>query len=239
MPTPNKELHFHSRHLPSPTRAYVAWLDVMGVQAVMGRSLPVAANYVFKLHAAVNKEHVEEVVLYPVMDGVYIACRSGKRLLPFLARVFSRLAREFVSTERLDHRFVVRGGLAYGDIIHGSDVPDEASEDLARNARYRDALLLGLPMVQAHLGERNAPPFGIYIDESARTNAPESHSPLHHAWWPWFARDQIELAGTLGKELEAYYIWCEERAGAIDYKPERIASHRVMASQYLRYGGAI
>jgi hypothetical protein len=205
----------------------------------MGRSLKATANNVFKLHAAVSKERADDVVLYPVMDGVYIACTDGFRATRFLAAVFSQLAEEFVHTDHMDNRFIVRGALAFGDVIHGVDVPDEASADLAQHPGYRDALLLGIPMVQAHLGERKAPPFGIYIDSSARSNAPEGQPSIHHTWWPWFKRDQIDLISSLGRELDLYYTWCDERAGAISYDPARIANHRAMAAQYLRYGGTV
>lgn len=239
MSTPNTPLHFNSRRLPSPIRSYVVWLDVMGIQSIMGRSLSITANFVFKLHAIVTKERVDGVVLYPVMDGVYIACQNGKILMPFLARVFTRLADEFVSTKRLDHRFVARGALAFGQVIHGADIPDDASSDLAQLPQYRAALLLGLPMVQSHLGERSAPPFGLFVDSSARANAPDNHGTIHHVWWPWFKKNQSKLVADLGKALDEYFVWCEERAGAISYEESRIASHKLMAKQYFQYGQII
>jgi len=132
--------------------------------------------------------------------------------------------------------FVPRAALAYGQIIHGADIPDDASPDLAEHKEYRNRLLLGFTMVQAHLGERVAPPFGLYVDPSARSDAPDGQSPIHHAWWPWFKKEQTALVDSLKDRLDAYYTWCEERSGPIEYAPERIKAHREMAKQYFCYG---
>jgi hypothetical protein len=48
-PRPN----FHAGELPVSRSQYVGWIDAMGIQSAMGRSIDVAANFVFKLHIAV------------------------------------------------------------------------------------------------------------------------------------------------------------------------------------------
>jgi hypothetical protein len=56
-----------------------------------------------------------------------------------------------------------------------------------RNARFnqaapasatRQALLIGMPMIHAYQTERQAPPFGIFVHESARSFAPGNEVPL-------------------------------------------------------------
>ena len=53
-------IYFDSRYFGEPSYEYVCWLDVMGTANQMLRSLPISANFVFKLHCAVL-EAAEEV----------------------------------------------------------------------------------------------------------------------------------------------------------------------------------
>src|SRR5438309_875923 len=102
--------------------------------------------------------------------------------LNFLRGVFGALGHEFNVTEENRFRFIVRGGLAFGPAIHGADVPAAASSVVAGPRQYRDSILLGMPMVQAHLAEADAPPFGVFVHESARAFAPRGEEPLHDRW---------------------------------------------------------
>ena len=59
----------------------------MGIQSAMGRSLDVAANFIFKLHIAVLEsldalpDHQRRnIYLYPVMDGVYFVTNDQPAL---------------------------------------------------------------------------------------------------------------------------------------------------------------
>ena len=136
------------------------------------------------------------------------------------------------------HRFIVRGALAYGPVIHGASVPNIAVQApgmapnvFATNQPYKAAIMLGLPMVQAHEWTRQAPPFGIYVHESARSFAPPGQPPLHHVWWKWGAQGNPTW-GALPAALTAHYVWCRQNARAIQYEADRIAAHEEMASQY-------
>lgn len=93
---------FNAQHLPAvPTPAYVAWLDVMGAKGAMLRSLPVAANFVFKLHVTA----LEDSTNYP-----------GLRLYPVLLQlhVFRRF--DFVSMLSLRLVYYVYWHLIWGAI---------------------------------------------------------------------------------------------------------------------------
>ena len=197
----------------------------------MSRSLAKSANFIFKLHTAALQAPRKNVKMYPVMDGLYVSSPSQDDILVFLNSIFKSVAEEFIREDAMQHRFVIKGALAYGPIIHGCAIPQPASAEMHNSPEYRDALLLGLPMVQAHSNEKMAPPFGIYVHESARTFAPNGDGPLHFIWWKWRSQDD-ERWSTLATNLQQYFDWCEERAGEIEYEVSRIKVHRTMASQY-------
>jgi hypothetical protein len=182
-----------------------------------------------------------QVKLYPVMDGLYAATPNQQALFDFLRSVFEECGHMFISTPANQplHRFIVRGALAYGPVIHGASVPNAAVQApglaqnvFAANPSYKTAIMLGLPMVQAHEWTRQAPPFGIYVHESARSFAPPGQAPLHHVWWKWGAAPGNPTWVALPAALTAHYVWCRQNARAIQYEVDRITVHEEMASQY-------
>jgi hypothetical protein len=177
-------LTFNANRLPQMTSEYVAWVDVMGTQISMSKSISITANFIFKLHIAALRAKLQGITLYPVMDGFYASSASRNQMMDFLRGVYRSVAEEFNSTTEQFHRFAIRGGLAFGPVIHGSGVGQCALE-IAANPAYSNSVLLGLPMVQAHLSEHDAPPFGVFVHESARTFAPNGTEPLHWIWWVW------------------------------------------------------
>jgi hypothetical protein len=226
-------IFFNSQHLPQfPSSEYVAWIDVMGIQSAMGRSLHISGNFVFKLHVAALQAPHENVTIYPIMDGFYASTPNQADMLNFLREVFVQTADEFVKEQEPLHRFIVHGALAYGPIIHGNQVAADASNIFQKNLGHRDAILLGLPMVQANQGERQAPPFGLFVHESARSFAPASIPPLHHVWWKWGSQQHTSPWQQVKAALEEHYKWCSENSGPLLYEPERIEVHKRLAIQY-------
>lgn len=228
-------LTFNADHLPQMASEYVAWVDVMGTQVSMSRSIKITANFIFKLHIAALRANVGGVKIYPVMDGFYAASPNRNQMLVFLRNVYKSVAEEFNATVESHHRFMIRGGLAFGPVIHGQDV-GECAQELANNAAYSNSVLLGMPMVQAHLSERDAPPFGVSVHESARAFAPDGTEPLHWIWWKWknINDDSLTVWNTLRDQLMAHFDWCNARAQAIAYSPDRIEAHRRMVEQYFQ-----
>jgi len=235
-------LFFDGDELPEASLEYVAWVDVMGTQVSMSRSLRQSANFIFKLHIAAHLAPKNNVRIYPVMDGFYASAKSQDDMLEFLKSVMHDVASQFIQEKVMHHCFIARGALAYGPVIHGNDVPEDAFRESdkvpARQVvpAHRNMILLGLPMVQAHTHERQAPPFGIFVHESARTFAPsagelKNGEPIHFIWWKWRPNDS-SFWNDLGVKLEEYYDWCEERADAIGYEASRIKAHRSMAKQH-------
>lgn len=224
-------LFFDSRNLPGPTTEYVAWVDIMGTQSAMSRSIDATANFVFKLHTAVIQSNTMGIDIYPVMDGFYASSPSQSNILDFLRSVFLLVADEFIQTSLPLHKFIIRGGLAFGPVIHGRSINAQSSPALANNPAYRDSILLGMPMVQSHLCERSAPPFGIFVHESARSFAPPGLAPIHFTWWKW-ANNSNQTWRTLKRSLNQHYTWCSRRSMALEYSIERIKAHKEMIDQY-------
>lgn len=225
--------YFDAKLLPQASDAYIAWLDVMGVRATMLRSLPVTANFVFKLYVAVLEAPRQNIRLYPVMDGVFIVTPSRDELRAFLMEVFVRLADLFVTTQQNEHRFLVKCSVAFGGVIHGSQVPPNVSNVFQQHHAYKDSILLGMPVVYAVQGEPRAAPFGVFVHDSARDFLFAAERKRSHIWWSWFLPGQNQKAQALRGALPDYFSWCEARAGAIDYEESRIRSHRRQADQYL------
>ncbi len=222
---------FNAGQLPAMQSEYVAWVDVMGTQASMSRSINATANFIFKLHIAALRVATPVTRLYPVMDGFYVSCPERNAMLDFLRGVFQAVAEEFNAEAEPHHRFCIRGGLAFGPVIHGADCGHCAAE-LQGNQIHRDKILLGMPMVQAHLAEQGAPPFGVFVHESARVFAPAGSDPLHWVWWKWGTGNANPAWTSLKTKLAEHLEWCAKRSGTIEYLPERIDAHKKMATQY-------
>ncbi len=223
---------FNASHLPEPQSEYICWIDVMGTQSIMSRSIKVTANYVFKLHATAVSCTQENVKLYPIMDGLYVSSPSKSAIQAFIKYVFKSLADNF-KNESVEHRFLIKGSMAYGPVIHGENVPEAACPVLGQNQNYKGSLLLGLPMVNAFKSESLAPPFGIYIHESARTFSPPRTDPFHHVWMRWF--NERDRNGYLTAIIE-YFDWCKIRPNYIQYKSDRIDAHKKEAEEYFQQG---
>jgi hypothetical protein len=225
-------LYFNADYLPPATLEYVSWVDIMGTQAAMSRSISGTANFIFKLHTAAIQAPLGTLSLYPVMDGFYAASPNQQDMLEFLRSVFQAVAEEFNQEAEPLHRFIIRGGLAFGPAVHGRDVQQQASTVIADTTQYGHSILLGLPMVQAHLGEGSAPPFGIFVHESARSFAPAGQQPLHYTWWRWPNANNQAIWAALTQNLPAHLDWCAKHALPLGYPSERIKAHKEMMEQY-------
>jgi hypothetical protein len=239
MPAPDpRGIYFNANLLPEPEYHYVCWLDVMGTAQLMLRSLPIAANFVFKLHCAVLEAQEElglsrDILLYPVMDGVFITSARRNPLQRLLNQTLCRLALTFLNEPQPFHRFLVRGAIAFGPLFHGSSLPDPVADVLARNPYIRDSILMGIPMAQAYQAERDAPPFGIAAEASSRAFAPEQDHPFRFLWLDWFryCSPPIDPQAML-KGLEEYFEWHRRHTHLTAYDIKRIEHHCQLAREY-------
>lgn len=184
---------------------YVFWLDLMGARNMMKLSLPRAARSVMKIHAAAlfTKRMYPDLEINPVMDGVYGFVKEKVLLQQSLAEILRRLANVFVHENVASSRFMVRAGVAYGPLVPGSSLAAGA-KILQKNRRYLGGTAIGMGISHAYEAEGSAPPFGVYIHESARAFAPQGDSnfPYHVNLWRW-ANNSDALTWALRRALVA------------------------------------
>lgn len=223
------QIYFDGRQLPQAKRRYVAFVDIMGTQAHMTRSTVTAANFIFKLHAAVldawKNEKYEDVFVYPVMDGAYITAARKEDIEKIIVRVFSGIAELQIGETNPTHRFIVRGSIAFGEVIHGHHVPYSASKVFEIDLGYKNNILLGPAMISAYSGEGKAAPFGVYIDDSA---VDRGNGRGFSADWKWYKSKALKIKEGIQQEL------CVAVRGYFDVasKYPKLDEHKRRAAEY-------
>jgi len=213
---------------------YVAWLDLMGAKNTMGRSLNRAANYIGKIHAAALAEASNDVEIYPVIDGCYMITESKDALESALTETMTRLASVFVHEDSQVQRFLVRGGIAAGRIIAGRDMMP-CSDQLKKHKSYSSCLAIGTAIGQAYAAESSAPPFGFWVDITARAFKTGNSHPFTTTLWRWWNQKSPEgrlKQEVLGKAIEHYFHWAERNRRLIEYPLDRLCEHRDAAKEY-------
>jgi len=238
----NQESHgvyFNADLMGNPSDNYICWLDVMGSKNHISQSLKTSANFIFKLHASIlsafaglNNVEKDDIIIYPVMDGAFISGKSRSALEKLLRHCMRLLADTFLSEVNQEHKFVVRGAIAFGRVFHGRGIDDNANVIFRDYPEIKKSILLGLPMVLAFEAESTAPPFGIAIDRSARSSSPAGTEPYNFSWWKWFYGDRTFNVMDFRAGLEAHYIWHEGHHYFTGYSPDRIKVHKGMSIQY-------
>ncbi len=227
----------NARKLSFKNNEYVCWIDIMGTRNIMSESVSKAANSIFKLHSCVMDciDEDGDATFYPLMDGVFITSPNYGKIFLIIDKLFSRFADIFLTTPNHEHLFVVKGSLSYGPIMHGCDITDEMCEMMVCNDTYKQFILLGLPMIQAYNVEATAPPFGIFIHESAR-----KYKGLQGRYYGWKYRDdefnllpnQEEVKQKLMNKVIEYFNWCEQYCNYLEMDENKIAKYKKLAKEY-------
>jgi hypothetical protein len=213
---------------------YVFWLDLMGARNAMKLSLSRAARSIMKIHAAalLTKARHDELEINPVMDGVYGFVEERESLETCLGEILTALANVFVQERVPCNRFMVRAGVAYGPLIPGRSLA-EGAEILQKNKSYLGGTAIGMAISHAYEAEGCAPPFGIYIHESARAFAPRTPGsyPYLQNLWRWFDEDEA-LTWATRKTLLEHFDWLEKNPVSAQYDAEALRRHRNLAVEY-------
>jgi hypothetical protein len=214
---------------------YVFWLDLMGARNAMKLSLPRAARSVMKIHSAalLSKRGHEELEINPVMDGVYGYVRKRTLLQTCLREIFKALANVFVQESEASNRFMVRAGIAFGPLVPGASLA-EGAQILRDNREYLGGTAIGMAISHAYEAEGHAPPFGVYIHESARAFAPtpDGYSYVSNLY-KWFDDDDA-LSWATRRTLLDHFDWLEKNPVASQYEPEALKRHKCLATEYFR-----
>lgn len=218
-----------------PTTEYVCWIDVMGSESIMLRSLKTAANFVMKLHiAALEACESIKVDVYPVIDGMYVCSPDQRQIFDFVDNVYSTLADTFIAEEDPYKTFVMRGGLSYGPIVKGSET-SACNHKLNEFPDYINRILIGPALTQAYKTENKSPPFGLAIHESARTFAPTEDNVLPFTFWKWWISDKEDgrqKASEVYTGIQKYLKWCSRHTTELTYTQEKINKHKTLADEY-------
>lgn len=221
---------FDSRKLPEAQNEYVCWIDIMGTRNIMMDSIETASNFIFKFHTAVMECKNPEAKYYPLMDGVFITTKSKTTIESIVSTIFQKIATEFIDETKNKHRFLIKGTISYGPIIHGEEVSKDACEGLSKEDEYRKSILMGIPMIQAYLAEKNAPPFGIFIHESARTFHEPKRKRLSGKYYHW--TKDVELRKKLLSSINNYFSWTEKYSVSVNLEKSKSQYYKAVAEEY-------
>ena len=223
------QIFFNGKLLPPASKRYVAFVDIMGIQTHMLKSTATAANFIFKLHSAIldawRGEKYQDVFVYPVMDGAYITAAVKSDIEKILVRIFKGIAEIQITESNPSHWFVIRGSVAFGEVIHGHHVPYEASKVFENDLGYKNNILLGPAMISAYRGEAKAAPFGIYLDDSAINHGSGRGFPKE---WKWYDSTALTLDNEIGTKIRQTVLdYFKKTSG--DTKADQ---HKQLAEEY-------
>jgi hypothetical protein len=249
-------LYFVTEDLHDAEGEYVLWCDGMGTGRALSTSLRNASNFIFKLHSAFDKaiDGVDTSNVYPVMDGMYVTSSSYDDITSIMEVAFAELAQEFLEWNDLNKHFLVRAGIAFGGTIHGDNIKSEAfvpekgefdvhidqsnfEDSTLDNTRSR--LLLSPAMVSATRAEDKAPPFGVFVHDSA-LSFPEvvksSNDCFPSKMWHWWRNNDSnrKLASDLSQGVLDYLEKAKKRSHELDYPRESISRHKSLTEEYFR-----
>lgn len=233
-----KDIFFDVSQMLPATPMYVCWIDVMGSQSAMLRSLPMAANFLMKLHiAALTAYEKYDIDIYPVIDGVYLCSQSQMKILGFINKVYSMVANAFSNEDNPLHRFLIRSGIAFGPVVTGTQTR-QCADELKDHDDYTKRIFLGPALTQAYQIEKKTAPFGVGLHETMRSNPIRTTTlnigttmaGTHWKWW----RHPIEdsLTSDFLNSLETHYNWCLKHTVTLSYEKADIERHKALAEEY-------
>lgn len=226
------------KHLQAEAKAeYVGWIDLMGAKSWMAGSIRHAAELIGLIHlAGLSSANEQGAKAYPVIDGVYITSPEKTAFRKATRQTMRILAQTFESRPDND-RFLVRGGIAYGRVLHGESIA-KLHPTLQADTQYAHCLAIGASIRLAYEAETKAPPFGFYVDMTARSVAPGEDSPYVSAfdrWWSLQHTKQEMIAKRFGAVLDGHFASLKLKHREIEYPLDRLEAHRAAAAEYFRH----
>lgn len=240
MRTKNTLPKVNTKYLPQPTNSYVVWVDIMGISTLLVNNIQRAANFIMKFQSIVDQTYKQSVVpttcelhVYPTMDGVYITSTTQAELIKLLNNIYFQVAQLFLWEAKKPqhphkHQFIIRGAIAYGPVIHGIKIGEKCCSSLTDDVKKK--IVLGPPISQAYVSERLAPPFGIYIHESARAFAPKHTSKVllgPYFYWSFHNIRHDMIYYTIG-----YFKYCKKYYNYLQLNPEKIEHYIELTKEY-------
>ena len=210
------------------SKEYVCWIDTMGTKSAMSESFEKAANFLIRFHYIVMDSLVDikNVRYYPVMDGIYLTPSQWDALKKVVRSIYSKTSEIFIKEEIIAHRFVIRGAIAYGQVAHGTSITNYVCRNINADNKYMETLLIGMPMIQAVSVESYAPPFGLYIHESAR-----EIKGLQGRYYTW--TKNVKLKTQLREKISQYFYWCQSYSNYLGMSSDKIGHYLRLNEEHL------
>ena len=199
----------------------------MGTKTVMLESFDKAANFIIRFHSCCISitKNIPKISCYPLMDGVFITAEEIDVMMHAINDIYDKIARTFLDTEVYSHRFIIRGALAYGEISHGNNITQGVSKEISADDDYKKNLLFGLPMIQAFNSEKKAPPFGVFIHESARRRG-----CLQGRYYQWYKDENLQ--NELRDNIISYFEWCKQFSNYLELEKEKAHKYSELAQEF-------
>lgn len=230
---------FNSEWIKNVPSTYVAWVDVMGIQNAMKRSLPTVSNFIFKFQMLVSRAEKGMMPLKTLrlMDGCYVFAEKAADMKRFLQKLFHGVSDDFISAKKDEHRYLIRGALAYGPLVRGEQIFGEINVTESREllSNCRDSMFVGIPVSQAYIGEKEAPPFGLFVHESVRS-VNHRDAFFSQKWLKIY--EAYENMDIFPQKVAEYFKFCEDRSCFLDYPKEKISEHQKKFEQYMTLHGS-
>jgi len=247
----DQNLGFTTEGLAAADNQYVAWLDLMGAGHIMGTSINKTANFLIRLHMAVEiaiQKSGYKLTTLPINDGVFIISQRKGELITVVQHIMALLAARFIATHQQQDRCLMRGGIAYGPVYMGETLRHGIKKKKLRdNSEFLRRVMFGPPIIQAYKSEGSAPPYGIAVHESARSFAAENARPFQMTHWLWWqtgaeaaAPNGIsslnEIKNCLAVELVGYYEWMAKGLLFQGVTIDKVKQWKESSSQYFSAG---
>lgn len=235
------KISFGNKNLPT-TKAYVAWLDIMGAGAAMRRSLSSASGMVGKFHASIINAYreayakdsaFEEVQIHSLTDGAYIVSTSPERMQSALRYVMKHLVQVFLESS-FENKFMIRCSVAYGKIVPASAMTNKLIENTKNQIIGKEHVrnvTLGTPFEKAYRGEVFAPPFGVYLDDSVEKDSGFGNEKIWK-WWDVGKQDQVAWCHELNSVLQKHLMDVLHHYYVYGVSAEKISNYSARCASY-------
>ena len=205
------------KDIPNSSPVYVGWFDIIGGDNLTKISLTKATIFVMKLFSMANHAK-NDVDIYPSVNGFFAVHENQEEFLNFAKKFFLSTYEKLFEKARNDHRFLIRGSIAYGNVVIGKHI--------TRIYPFKDNIIIGDAVSQAFKSIQKAPPYGIYIDETARL-FPTRVNSIQYVYYRWFSNGL-----TFGKSITGHLDWCKEHSYSNLYDTNEIEKSILLAQDY-------
>jgi hypothetical protein len=241
-----QSLRFNSEHIELAENVYVGWLDLMGAGHIMATSVQKSANFLARLHVAVeiSKREIRFDGKIVPINGLFVVSPNKRALISLLGRAMILLAANFIAVPRPHDRFLLRGGIAFGPVYFGHDIqPGLHPKALRETSDFLNSVMFGPPIIQAYKSESMAPPYGIAVHESARAFAGVGAEPFRMSHWLWWAPNEgvdypkkvaplTDLKDCLAADLRDHFDWLAKTMIYHGLEESKIKQWKRQCSEY-------